>query len=114
MWLAWGGGGGGGDACDLKLSGVSGMVKSLTGGYKVTYHPDGPDGEAAEIDFTPPFKRVSLIKDLEKALNREFPCATTFDTEGELGVLGFLFVLHIMLGKTWCFTPSQSVWLYQG
>lgn len=71
--------------CDVKFPGVPGMVKSLTGGYKVTYHPDGPDGEAAEIDFTPPFKRVSLIKDLEKALNCKFPCPTTFQTEGELG-----------------------------
>jgi lysyl-tRNA synthetase class 2 len=57
------------------------MVKTLTGGYKVTYHPEGPEGEAVEIDFTPPFKRVSLIKDLEKLLNVTFPSATTFDTE---------------------------------
>nr|KAG5695570.1 hypothetical protein BaRGS_033992 [Batillaria attramentaria] len=67
---------------------LSGMVKSLTGGYKVTYHPEGPEGEAFEIDFTPPFKRLSLIKDLEKALGVQFPAATTFDTEDCANVQG--------------------------
>lgn len=60
---------------------LSGMVKNLTGGYKVTYHPEGPEGEAVEIDFTPPYKRISLISDLEKILNVTFPSATTYDTE---------------------------------
>ncbi|KAL8589333.1 Lysine--tRNA ligase [Nucella lapillus] len=60
---------------------LSGMVKSLTGGYKVTYHPDGPEGEAKEIDFSPPFQRISMIKGLEEALKVKFPDATTFDTE---------------------------------
>lgn len=73
---------------------LSGMVKSLTGGYKVTYHPDGPEGEAHEIDFTPPFKRFSLIKDLEKALNVKFPPATTFDTEDTRQFFDRLAVKH--------------------
>ncbi|KAK7114799.1 lysine--tRNA ligase-like isoform X2 [Littorina saxatilis] len=60
---------------------LSGMVKSLTGGYKVKYHPEGPEGEELEIDFTPPFRRLSLIKDLEKVLKVTFPAATTFGTE---------------------------------
>ncbi|XP_076470627.1 lysine--tRNA ligase-like isoform X2 [Babylonia areolata] len=60
---------------------LSGMVKTLTGGYKVTYHPDGPDGEGAEIDFTPPFKRISMISALEKALGIQFPSAETFEQE---------------------------------
>ena len=37
---------------------MSGMVKAIFGTYKVTYHPDGPEGAAQEIDFTPPFKRL--------------------------------------------------------
>ncbi|XP_043508628.1 lysine--tRNA ligase isoform X1 [Frieseomelitta varia] len=47
---------------------VSGMVKTIYGSYKITYHPDGPEGEAVEIDFTPPFKRISMIKTLEEIL----------------------------------------------
>ncbi|KAK7481677.1 hypothetical protein BaRGS_00027050 [Batillaria attramentaria] len=73
---------------------LSGMVKSLTGGYKVTYHPEGPEGEAFEIDFTPPFKRLSLIKDLEKALGVQFPAATTFDTEATRQFFDRLCVKH--------------------
>ncbi len=34
------------------------MVKAIFGTYLVTYHPDGPEGEAQTIDFTPPFKRL--------------------------------------------------------
>ena len=29
------------------------------------YHPDGPDGVELDIDFTPPFRRIPLIKGLE-------------------------------------------------
>lgn len=32
----------------------------------------GPEGEAVEVDFTPPFKRLDMIPDLEKALNTKF------------------------------------------
>ncbi|EGD76371.1 lysyl-tRNA synthetase [Salpingoeca rosetta] len=60
---------------------IAGMVKSIKGTYKVTYHPDGPDGEAQEIDFTPPFRRVSLVQGLEEATGRKFPEPRTFHTE---------------------------------
>merc|ERR1712083_679590 len=40
---------------------ISGMVKSITGGYKVRYHPDGPDTEGYEVDFTPPFRRLDMM-----------------------------------------------------
>ncbi|XP_065064270.1 lysine--tRNA ligase-like [Rhopilema esculentum] len=55
---------------------VSGMVKSITGGYKITYHPEATDsdkGKAVEIDFTPPFRRLNMLKELQKALNVTFP-----------------------------------------
>ncbi|CAN2389448.1 lysyl-tRNA synthetase [Pristimantis euphronides] len=60
---------------------VSGMVKHITGGYKVTYHPDGPEGQAYEIDFTPPFKRISMVHELEKVLGKKLPPTDQFDTE---------------------------------
>lgn len=52
---------------------VSSMVKSITGGYKITYHPDGPDGRTVDIDFTPPFKRISMCAGLEEALGITMP-----------------------------------------
>lgn len=43
----------------------SNMVKEITGGYVIKYHPDGPDGQEMTIDFTPPFKRISMVSGLE-------------------------------------------------
>ncbi|KAM6195278.1 lysine--tRNA ligase isoform 3-T3 [Sarcoramphus papa] len=60
---------------------LSGMVKHITGSYKITYHPDGQDGQAYEIDFTPPFRRMSMVYDLEKVLGVKFPSAECFETE---------------------------------
>eukprot|EP00088_Acartia_fossae_P055869 TRINITY_DN6494_c0_g2_i1.p1 TRINITY_DN6494_c0_g2~~TRINITY_DN6494_c0_g2_i1.p1 ORF type:complete len:577 (+),score=167.46 TRINITY_DN6494_c0_g2_i1:41-1771(+) len=60
---------------------LSGMVKAIFGTYKVTYHPDGPEGEAKEIDFTPPFKRIRMIPDLEKILGVKLPCPTQLHTD---------------------------------
>ncbi|KAG8196960.1 hypothetical protein JTE90_009019 [Oedothorax gibbosus] len=59
---------------------LSGMVKTVTGSYKLTYHPDGPEGEAHEIDFTPPFKRVNMLPGLEAALGEKLPDPTTLNT----------------------------------
>ncbi|XP_048402425.1 lysine--tRNA ligase isoform X2 [Stegostoma tigrinum] len=60
---------------------LSGMVKHITGSYKIIYHPDGPEGQSCEIDFTPPFKRVSLATDLEKIVGVKFPSADQYETE---------------------------------
>lgn len=60
----------------------AGMVKHITGSYKITYHPDGQDGQAYEIDFTPPFRRINMVYDLEKAIGVKFPPAECFETEG--------------------------------
>jgi lysyl-tRNA synthetase class 2 len=46
---------------------ISGMVKSITGDYKVVYHPKGKGSdESVTIDFTPPFRRVSMIDGLKE------------------------------------------------
>ncbi|KAJ4893394.1 Lysine--tRNA ligase [Raphanus sativus] len=52
---------------------VSGMVKELTGGYKIKYHANGYDKEPIEIDFTPPFRRIEMIGELEKVANLSIP-----------------------------------------
>ncbi|GCC27681.1 lysine--tRNA ligase isoform X2 [Chiloscyllium punctatum] len=69
------------DLMKITESLLSGMVKHITGSYKITYHPDGPDGQSYEIDFTPPFKRISLATDLEKIMGVEFPPTDQYETE---------------------------------
>src|ERR1700722_5189067 len=59
---------------------LSGLVKESTGGYVVAYHAKGPEEPPMTIDFTPPFRRISLIEDLEMALNVKFPPPTEMDT----------------------------------
>ncbi|KRX96834.1 Lysine--tRNA ligase, partial [Trichinella pseudospiralis] len=51
----------------------TGMVKHLFGSYLVTYHPNGPEGEAVTIDFTPPYRKISMYFELEKKLNVKLP-----------------------------------------
>lgn len=58
---------------------VSSLVKSITGGYKIIYHPEGPDGREVSIDFTPPFRRIPMVAGLEEALKEKLP--TDLDSE---------------------------------
>jgi lysyl-tRNA synthetase class 2 len=44
---------------------LSGMVKEICGGYKVQYQPKGQE-TAIEIDFTPPFRRISMMDGLKE------------------------------------------------
>ncbi len=56
------------------------MVKEITGSYKIEYHAKGKDQPPVSIDFTPPFRRIRLVPDLEAKLGVTFP---DLDTEGE-------------------------------
>jgi len=56
---------------------VSGMVKSICGSYKLSYHANGPDQPPIEIDFTPPFKRISMLDGLKEAIGLEIPGGAT-------------------------------------
>jgi len=69
------------DLIDITEKLLAGMVKQIFGSYKVTFHPDGPEGEAKEIDFTPPFKRLRMFPDLEKALGMKLPSPDALHTE---------------------------------
>jgi len=68
------------DLIDMTEKMVSGLVKQIFGTYKVQYRPDGPDGQVVEIDFTPPFKRVSMIETLENELGVKFPPSSELKT----------------------------------
>ncbi|XP_014485284.1 PREDICTED: lysine--tRNA ligase isoform X2 [Dinoponera quadriceps] len=73
---------------------VSGMVKTIHGTYKIVYHPDGPEGEEVEIDFTPPFKRISMMKTLEEALQVKLPKADQLNTPEATKFLNDLCMKH--------------------
>eukprot|EP00850_Spirogloea_muscicola_P019049 SM000182S03939 [mRNA] locus=s182:207902:212934:+ [translate_table: standard] len=51
----------------------SGLVKELTGGYVIKFHADGPDKEPIEIDFMPPFRRISMMKGLKEIGGLDIP-----------------------------------------
>ncbi|XP_052875467.1 lysine--tRNA ligase-like [Gossypium arboreum] len=52
---------------------LSDMVKELTGSHKIKYHGNGFDSEPVEIDFTPPFRRIDLIEEIESRANLSIP-----------------------------------------
>ncbi|GAX24360.1 lysyl-tRNA synthetase, class II [Fistulifera solaris] len=51
---------------------VSGMVKQITGSYKIKYVPK-PGAKEIEIDFEPPFKRIPMMEGLEEAMKDKLP-----------------------------------------
>lgn len=62
---------------------LSSMVKTITGSYKLMYHPDQDNNpeKVIEIDFTPPFRRIPMMKGLEEALQMELPKGKELATE---------------------------------
>ncbi|KAK2112762.1 Lysine--tRNA ligase, partial [Saguinus oedipus] len=50
---------------------VSGMVKHITGSYKVNY----------DTDFIPPFQRISMVEELEEAPGVMLPETNLFETD---------------------------------
>ncbi|KAJ6631217.1 lysyl-tRNA synthetase [Mycena sp. CBHHK59/15] len=72
------------DVMDITEAMVEGLVKYLTGGTTVTYHPDGnKDQEGAremKLDFQRPWKRYDMIQTLEEKLGVTFPPGETLHT----------------------------------
>ncbi|KAG5422272.1 KRS1 [Candida metapsilosis] len=68
------------DLMDMTELMFSEMVKEITGDYKITYHPEGPEGEAMTLDFSRPWKRVNMIEELEKVYNVKFPTGDQLHT----------------------------------
>jgi len=66
------------DLMDLTEDLISGMVKEITGSYKIKYHmyhnPEDPSTvQEIEIDFTRPWRRISMISELERILQVSIP-----------------------------------------
>lgn len=74
------------------------MVHSICGSYKITYHPDGgegdADGEQVVIDFTPPFKRLYMYPALEEALRVKLPDPTTLHSPQSTKILSDICDKH--------------------
>uniref|UniRef100_A0A6Q2YL71 Lysine--tRNA ligase n=1 Tax=Esox lucius TaxID=8010 RepID=A0A6Q2YL71_ESOLU len=96
------------DLMDITERLLSGMVKHITGGYKVKYHPEGPEGQAVEIDFTPPFRRISMTHDLEKEMGVKFPATDTYDSDGKRMYAGQVPVNSLMIYflEVTCINPT--------
>ena len=50
----------------------SGMVKAITGSYKISIQKE-VDSDPIEIDFTPPFRRIPMVQEIEKVTNTKIP-----------------------------------------
>jgi len=75
------------DLIDITEKLVSGMVKSIFGTYKVTYHPDQSEdgkGEPIVVDYTPPFKRVSMLEEIQAQIGVKFPDFDLYSEEARL------------------------------
>jgi lysyl-tRNA synthetase class 2 len=72
------------DLMDLTEDLISEMVKEITGDYKIKYHmysnPEDPSTvQEIEIDFTRPWRRISMISELEKILEVTIPTPYSSD-----------------------------------
>ena len=65
---------------------MSGLVKDITGGYKIKYSPK-PGQPEVEIDFTPPFKRVPMMEGLEEAMKTKLPALDDPEVDTKLAAL---------------------------
>eukprot|EP00963_Diacronema_lutheri_P013166 scaffold2318_cov363-Pavlova_lutheri.AAC.4 len=67
------------DLMDMTEELISSMVYNVTGSYKIQYHTNGIDNPPVEIDFTPPFRRISMLEGLKEAAGIVIP--GDFETE---------------------------------
>lgn len=65
---------------------ISGLVKQVTGDYKIMYSPK-PGQPEVEIDFTPPFKRIPMLEGLEEAMNCKLPSMDDPECDTKLAAL---------------------------
>lgn len=61
------------DLMEMTEKMISEMVKDIKGSYKIQYHANGPGEDPVEIDFTPPWRRISMVSGLEEKLGVTIP-----------------------------------------
>lgn len=71
------------DLMDMTEDMLSKMVYSIHGSYKIQYHPNGKENkdDVIEIDFSPPFRRIPMMKGLEEVLKVKLPKNTELHTD---------------------------------
>lgn len=74
------------DLMDMTEEMLSGMVKEITGSYKIKYQPK-PNEEEVEIDFTPPFKRISMMEGIEAKIGEKLPELDDPEIEAKLKII---------------------------
>ena len=62
---------------------VSGMVMQVCGSYKIKFSPK-PGAPEVEVDFSPPFKRISMIEGLEEVMKIKLPSLDDPDCDKKL------------------------------
>lgn len=86
------------DLMDITEAMVEGLVRYLTGGTTVTFHPDGNKGQEGAremvLEFKRPWKRYDMIGTLEEKLGVTFPPGETLHTEETNAWLRELCVKH--------------------
>ncbi|KFD55840.1 hypothetical protein M513_03279, partial [Trichuris suis] len=60
---------------------LPGLVKYLFGTLKIEYHINGADAEPVVIDFTPPFRKISVYECLKEKLGVSLPPPEALQTE---------------------------------
>ena len=75
------------------------MAQEIHGSHVVPYHPTDGEDKVYEVNWAPPFHRVSMIKELEKQLNVTFPPATEFCKPGEWGSHGNQTACPVQVGN---------------
>ena len=71
------------DLMDMCEELMAGLVKNITGDYKIKYSPK-PGQPEVEIDFTPPFKRISMMDGLEEAMKTKLPALDDPECDAKL------------------------------
>ena len=73
------------DLMDMTEEMISEMVYNIKGSYKIQYHADGLDAPPVEIDFSRPWRRISMVSGLEeemtKALGRQITIPRDLGTD---------------------------------
>lgn len=80
------------DLMEMTEKMLSQMVKEITGGYKVTYVQ--VDGTELNIDFSPPWRRLRMLPDLEAVLDEKLPASNEYYTPEANKRLSDLCIKH--------------------
>jgi lysyl-tRNA synthetase class 2 len=68
---------------------------SVCGSLIIEYHPNGPEGEAVRVDFTPPFRRVDMFVELQRLLTDvKLPAPDKLHTEEARMILDKACIQH--------------------